>query len=159
MTTKTRETLEERAARATAELAEVDAEQQRRYQAEAERLADHQAAVDAQVVADYDPSIHDVAVDAARAALDAAIAASPVTVALVGFYTAQAARREYVDHYLGALSRQGRDVSGAVLPVVQLYDVTLAVDRHAQAEATRWRIAAEADFHARRDNSDTEEQT
>lgn len=160
-TTKTPEpeTLEQRAERVAAELAEVDAERQRQHQAEAVRLAEHHADFDAAIVADYNPRDYDAAVDAARAALDAAIAADPITAALSDYYRAQAARREHVDRYLGALGRRGRDVSNAELPVVRPYDVAEAQDRHAQSEATRWRIAAEADFHHRRDTPTPKERT
>jgi hypothetical protein len=142
-TTAGEQSPEERAALLRAELAELEAEDQRRQQAAAARLAAHQTAVDAEVVASYPqrrPAL-EADVVAARAELDAAIAESPVTQALAGYYTAAAARRQALAEHVGALGRQGRDVSGVQFPSTHTVDLAEAMDRIAQAAAS--------DFHIR----------
>lgn len=148
--TAQQESLEERAARVAAELAEVRAEESRRRQVEYERLAAHQAAVDAEAVAVYNPTALEAEVTDAQQALRQAVADHPLTQALIDYYIACAKRREALDEYLGALGRQGRDISGAQYPRTDEPDLPELMNRIAQTAASDWRQAAEADFHQRR---------
>lgn len=152
---------DERAALLRAELAELEAAELRRQQAAAARLADHQTAFDEEVVAAYPqrrPAL-EAAVEQARAHLDEAIAADPVTQALAGFYTAAAARRQAFDELIGALARQGRDVAGVQHPPTHTVDLAEVTNRAAENAAADWRTQAETDFHTRRNNPNPKEQT
>lgn len=155
MTTKTTttETLEERAARIAVESAEVRAEQHRRARAEAERLAASQTAFDAEVIASYDRQALEAEVTQARQAVDQAIAEHPLTKLLTAYYTAGSKRHEVFSQYIGALARQGRDVSSVQYPRTDAIDLPELINRIAQTAASDWRIQAEADFHQRRNTS------
>lgn len=160
MTSRTETPPGERAAQLRAELAELEAAELRRQQAAAARLADHQTAVDAEVVAAYPqrrPEL-EAAVEQARAELDKAVAADPIVQALGGFYTAAAARRQAFDELIGALGRQGRDVSGVQYPQTHTVDLAEVTNRAAENAAADWRTRAEADFHTRRNTPNPEEQ-
>ncbi len=161
MTTKTRETLEDRAARVAAELAAIREEESKHQQAELERLAQHHASFDAAIVADYDRAALDAEVEAARQALHQVIAEHPLTQALKGYYFAASRRREVVDQHFAALARQGRDISGVQRPSaddIGVPDVLDVMEKTAKTAAAEWRTQAEADFHRRRDTV-TEEPT
>lgn len=154
MTSKTTETFEERAARVAAEAQEIQEEQARRAQADYERLLAHQAEVDAEAIAAYDRPALEAEVTKAEAALNKAIADSPLTKALTRYYVACARRRETFEQYLGARGRQGHDISGATYPETPLLDVLDLMVRMAQSAASDVRVQLNADFHARRDNSE-----
>ncbi len=158
MTVKTAETLEERAARVAVEAAEVRTEMTHRAQAEAARLTEHQAAVDAELIQSYDRKALEAEVDKARAALDKAIANDPLTKALAGYYVAAERRRAAFDLFVGAKGRQGHDTSGAVYPQMAEVDVVLLMVRAAQQAGSDARVAAETAFHDRYANPDHQEQ-
>lgn len=139
-------TLDERAERAAAELAAVEDERHRIATEEAERQRAHESRYDAELVAGYLDGKRDLeqAVDDAQHALDRAIAEHPLTKAVSEFYVATALRHQAFSDYIGALGRQGRDVSGAHYPDQPV------VGRHlAEAiENAAQRVAMEARGHA-----------
>ena len=150
------ESLEERAERAAAELAEVRAEQDRIAQAEQDRIAAHWERFDQALVDDYgalrDQS--EVEVETTRAALREAVLADPVTVAMAEFATAQALRRQRFTDYLGARGRQGHNIANAQLPQVEGTNLEELRARLADQQATAARQDAEADVAARRADPD-----
>ncbi len=137
------EELQERAARAAAELADVHAEQERRAMAEAERLAQHRSAVDAETIATYDRKALDADVDKAKAALEKEIAANPLTRAMSAFYVAQAKRRRAFDEFVSAQARQGIDTSGVQYPQIVPYDPIELMTRLAEQAGSDARVEAE----------------
>lgn len=112
------DTLEQRADRAATEMAEVRAEQERAAQAEHDRLTEHRANHDNDIINGYQAvkATAETAVQATRAALMAALEADPVTVALADWYATQAHRREVFDRFIAARGRQGLNVGGAQAP-------------------------------------------
>lgn len=151
MTTRTKETLEERAARVQGEMAELYAEQNRQQRANAEKLAQHQRAVDAEAVAAYDRKALDAEVEKARQAVVQAVVDHPLTKALSRYYIAGARRRELFDQRIGALGRQGRDITGVRHPETMPIDVIGLMVNTAANAGTDARLELEADFHTRRD--------
>ena len=150
-TTKTTETLEQRAARLADEMREVNEEQARLAREAAERQAQAQAAFDAKVIADWSPSDLDAAVTDARRALDQAVADHPLTKAVSDYYIAAGLRHERWNQYLGALSRQGRDIANASAPTIpELAPVSELIDKAGQNNGYDARTQAAVDFDAAR---------
>ncbi len=151
MSTKKTETLEERAARAQAELQAVYQEQERLALIEAEKLAAHQEAVDVEAVSAYDRAALEAEVTHTKQALDKAIEEAPLTQALTAHFIAVARRREVFDQYLGARSRQGHAVGNAQYPpppaIDNLADLMI---RAAEGLASDWRQEFATDFANRR---------
>ncbi len=150
------ETLEQRAERAAAELAEVRAEQDRLAAAEQDRIAAHWEAFDAALVFDY-CEVRDrceAEVERTRAALHEALQADPVTVALAEFGTAQALRRQRFSDFIGARGRQGHDIGNAQYPQVEQVGLEELRARLADQQATAAGQDAEQDVAAHRADPD-----
>ncbi len=152
------ETLEQRAERAAAELAEVEAERYRIATAADERQRAHESRHDAELVDSYLDRKPDLeqAVDDARHALDKAVAEHPLTQALGAYYTATALRHEAFSGYIGALGRQGKDVSGARYPEQPQVALPEQIDRAAQRVAMESRAHAAAAVEQARANTPEE---
>lgn len=158
MTTKQAPTLDERAERAAAELAEVEAERHRIATEDAERQAAHESRHDADLIAGYLDRKPDLerAVHEARHALDKAIAEHPLTQAVGAFYTATALRHQSFSDYIGAEARQGRDVSNARYPEQPTVHLPEQIDRAAQRAAMEARAHAAAAVEQARANTPEE---
>lgn len=145
------ETLDERAARVAGESAEIARERRALATEQARRLAEHQEAIDAALIASWRPRDLDADVDQSRRDLERAVTEWPVTVALAAYLLSQSRRSFAWGEHLGALGRTGRSVTGAQLPpsavepsIVEL--VARAAQRLSEAAMTDERET----FHAHR---------
>ncbi len=154
MSTKKTETLEDRAARLAAEMAEVNEEQARIERERAEHLAQAQETFDSEVVAAWNPGDLDAEVTEARRALDQAVADHPLTQAVTAYYVAAGKRHQRWGQYLGAVSRQGRNVAHTQAPpITELPMLTDLIDRAGQNAGSDWRATDAADFDTKRNTA------
>lgn len=149
------QTLEERAARASAELQSVQQERDRLAQIEADELASYQSAVDEEVLKSYDPAALEVEVREAKEALNRAIEEDPLTRALTTYFVACARRREMFERHVQARGRRGEVLDNVQYPPPPSEN-NLADSMNVAAErlASQWRQAFADDFAQRRENPD-----
>lgn len=114
--TETPEALEKRAAKLRAEAENVEAELRRQADEKRAELAARQEAWDRQFVEQWDRPGLDAEVERTTAELGEALRADPLVQALAAVFHARSRRRVLSFELTSAMSRLGRDVSGASLP-------------------------------------------
>lgn len=136
-TTTAPETVEDRAARLSAESTAAQAELQQQQMARAAQLAEHQRAYDVALVDAWNPGALDEDVELSRRNLRATVASDPITGALSDYICAQRRRIDGWGEHLAALGRLGRPTAGAQLPpAVGPLDVSDYVARVAEQLAS-----------------------
>ncbi len=155
----TREQIEAQAADLAAQVAAFEAEDQRRAEEEWRRRAAAQHQWDERFAASVSRTALNTEVDQARAALDAALEADPLVLALSDFLTALRRRSHVILEHNSALVRLGRPENRP--PAGMRTEVTATELAELIAEAMN-RIAADrvgsemAELHAKRDAAGTD---
>ena len=148
----TREQIEQRAAEDAAVLAEFHRHDQEQAQAAAQRRAEAQRMWDEQFVVAFSRAALEADVAQTRAELDEAIAADPVTAALVEHLIAMRRRSHTLSELNGALARLGRPTAAPNV-ATELQHLDAYVLPVATRIATE-RVSAEmAELHARRETA------
>lgn len=154
MSTKTTETLEQRAARLAEEMREVNEEQTRLANEAAQRRAQAQADFDAKIVADWNAADLDAAVTDAQRALRQAIADDPLTIAVSNYYIAAGLRHERWNQYLGARTRQGLNNTNMQAPTIpELAPVSELIGKAGQNNGYDARTAAAIEHDTARNDT------
>ncbi len=146
--------------RHAADLAQQAAEAQAKvaaaHAADQARLAEHQRAYDERLVAGYQASDHEAAVEQARRDLTAVVAESPLTEALGRYLAAQVARYHAHTELIGARARLGMTTAGAQQPpVADVLPVSEYIHRAAVQIADQAITQQREDNHRNRNGTET----
>ncbi len=138
-----REELERQAAEVGAQLDALRHQDAQREQEEQHRRAQAERAYDRQQAAGFSRAALDAEVARAHAAFDAALAKTPLVIALADYLTALQRRRSAVYEHLSVLNRLGHPTEGASIPPAELGPVQDIV-----AAAVQRLVAARTDADA-----------
>ncbi len=155
----TREQIEAQAADLAAQVAAFEAEDQRRAEEEWRRRAAAQHQWDEQFAASVSRTALNTEVDQARAALDAALEAAPLVLALADYLAALRRRSHVILEHNSALARLGRPENPRPAGLATEVTATDVAELLAQAMArvASARVAAEmAELHAQREAAGTD---